>query len=51
MDDGLLETYADCGYIIQKRGYAIMMCKPLVTDASFEGTYGGKFYMSRLDAF
>jgi len=51
LDGRLLEAYADCGFIVQRRGYSVMMCKPLVSDASFEGTYGDKFYMSRLDAF
>lgn len=51
LDSRVLEAYVNCGFTILKRGYGVMMCKPLVSDASFKTTYGDKFYMSRLDAF
>jgi len=35
--------------MILKRSYGVMTFKPLVNDASFEQTYGDKFYFSRLD--
>jgi GNAT superfamily N-acetyltransferase len=51
MDRHLLEVYRSRCYLIQEKGYAVMMCKPLVADASFTQTYGDKFFLTRLDSF
>jgi hypothetical protein len=51
LDSRLLEVYRSCGYMIQNRSFGLMMFKPLVSGASFEKTYGDRFYLSRLDAF
>jgi hypothetical protein len=34
-----------------KNGYSMFMSKPLVDDASFSQTYGGNFFLTRLDSF
>jgi hypothetical protein len=51
LDPRLLEVYRSRGYMVQNRGWGVMMFKPLVSGVSFKKTYGDKFYMSRLDAF
>jgi GNAT superfamily N-acetyltransferase len=51
MDKNLLEVYRSRDYIIQEKGYAVMMCKPLAVGASFMQTYGDKFFLTRLDSF
>lgn len=51
LDPELLDVYKSRGYMIHKKGYSVMMFKPLVPTASFEQTYGDKFYFSRLDSF
>jgi predicted acetyltransferase len=51
MDKHLLEVYSSRDYIIQEKGYAVMMCKPLTGGASFTQTYGEKFFLTRLDSF
>ena len=50
-DRHLLEVYRSRCYIIQEKGYAVMMCKPLIGGASFTQTYGDKFFLTRLDSF
>jgi len=50
-DAKLLGVYELRKYMILKRSYGVMMFKPLVNGASFEQTYGDKFYFSRLDTF
>ena len=47
----LLDVYESRGYMIHKKGYSVMMFKPLVSDASIKQTYGKKFYFTRLDSF
>jgi hypothetical protein len=37
--------------MVLKRSFGVLMMKPLSKDASFNETYGGKFYISRLDMF
>lgn len=51
LDKTLLKVYRSRDYIIQEKGYAVMMCKPLTGDVSFTQTYGDKFFLSRLDSF
>lgn len=51
LDQLILETYIEYGYLVQRRSNSVIMCKPLVSHASFSATYGSKFYMSRLDVF
>jgi len=46
----LLQVYQSRDYMIQTKGWGVMMFKPLVSSASFKQTFGDKFYMSRLDA-
>jgi len=51
MDAELLDIYKSRGYMILRRSYGVMMLKPLVNGASFEQTYGDRFYFNRLDTF
>jgi predicted acetyltransferase len=51
LDGTLLDVYRSRGYMIQERGYAVMMFKPLAADASFKQAYGNSFHLSRLDLF
>jgi hypothetical protein len=51
LDKTLLEVYRSRDYIIQEKGYAVMMCKPLTGDVSFTQTYGDRFFLTRLDSF
>jgi GNAT superfamily N-acetyltransferase len=51
LNQALLDVYHSRGYMIQKRGFSVLMLKTLETNASFEQTYGDKFYLSRLDVF
>jgi hypothetical protein len=51
LDVRLLEVYRSPGYMVQNRGFGLMMFKPLASGASFKKTYGDRFYLSRLDAF
>jgi predicted N-acetyltransferase YhbS len=46
----LLEVYESRGYMIQTRGWGVIMFKPLISSASLKQTYGDEFYLSRLDA-
>jgi predicted acetyltransferase len=50
-DNTLLRVYKSRGYMIEKRSHAVMMVKPLTTDASFRKTYGDKFFLTDLDFF
>jgi hypothetical protein len=47
----LLQVYKSRDYMIEKRSHAVMMVKPLTTDASFRKTYGDKFFLTDLDFF
>jgi predicted N-acetyltransferase YhbS len=47
----LLGVYEARGYVTLKNGYSVFMYKPLVDDASFSQTYGGNFFLTRLDSF
>lgn len=51
LNPGLLDVYESRGYMIHKKGYSVMMFKPLVSGASLKQTYGDKFYFTRLDSF
>jgi GNAT superfamily N-acetyltransferase len=51
MNRTLLEVYRSRGYLIQERGYAVMMCKSMTPEASFSRTYGNSFFLTRLDSF
>jgi GNAT superfamily N-acetyltransferase len=51
LNNALRDVYRSRGYMIQDRGYGLMMYKPLTADASFGQIYGDKFYLSRLDTF
>jgi GNAT superfamily N-acetyltransferase len=51
LNSALRDVYRSRGYMIQDRGYGLMMFKPLTTDASFEQIYGDRFHLSRLDVF
>jgi hypothetical protein len=51
LDKTLLGVYRSRDYIIQEKGYAVMMCKPLTGDVSFSQTYGDRFFLTRLDSF
>lgn len=51
LNSALRDVYRSRGYMIQDRGYGLMMFKPLTRDASFKRVYGDKFYLSRLDVF
>jgi len=47
----LLDVYRSRGYMIQEKGFSVMMFKSLSPNASFKQIYGDRFYLSRLDAF
>lgn len=51
MNRPLLEVYRSRGYLIQEKGYSVMMCKPMTAEASFIHTYGNRFFLTRLDSF
>jgi GNAT superfamily N-acetyltransferase len=51
LNRALLDVYRSRGYMIQKRGFSVLMLKTLEANASFEQTYSDKFYLSRLDVF
>jgi len=51
LDKTLLEVYRSRDYIVQEKGYAVMMCKSLTRDVSFSQTYGDRFFLTRLDSF
>lgn len=51
IDEQLLETYRSRGYLVQEKGYSVMMCKPLKAEGSFTQVYGDKFFLTRLDSF
>jgi len=51
LNKALLDVYHSRGYMIQKRGFSVLMLKTLKANGSFEQTYGDKFYLSRLDLF
>jgi len=51
LNNALRDVYRSRGYMIQDRGYGLMMYKPLTADDSFRQIYGDKFYLSRLDTF
>jgi putative phosphoesterase len=47
----LAEVYRSKGYMIQEKGYSVMMCKSLAGGVSFTQTYGDRFFLTRLDSF
>ena len=51
MDEQLLKTYRSRGYLVQEKGYSVIMCKPLKAESSFTQVYGDKFFLTRLDSF
>lgn len=51
LNPAVLEVYRSRGYMIQDRGYGVLMYRSLTANASFEETYGSEFYLSRLDTF
>lgn len=51
LDKTLLEVYRSKGYLIQEKGYSVMMCKSLAGGVSFTQTYGDRFFLTRLDSF
>lgn len=51
LDPALFEVYKSRGYTTLKRGYGILMVKPLATGSSPTKTYGDGFYLTRLDSF
>jgi predicted acetyltransferase len=51
LDSELLEVYGSRGYMTLKRGYGVMMFKPLNEHASLAKTYGDGFFFTRLDSF
>jgi len=51
LDNALLQVYKSRGYMIEKRSHAVIMVKPLTTNASFKETYCNKFFLTDLDFF
>jgi len=51
LDEALRRVYRSRGYVVLERGHGVLMAKGLTADASIRGTYGRRFYISRLDNF
>jgi hypothetical protein len=50
-DPAVHRVYESRGFTVLETGHGVLMAKELAADASFNESYGDKFYMSALDHF
>jgi GNAT superfamily N-acetyltransferase len=46
-----MDAYKSEGYMVLNESYGVLMAKSLAKSATFEGTYGDKFYLTGVDLF
>lgn len=50
-DPALIHVYRSRGFTVLEKGHGVLMVKKLTPEASFNESYGSRFYMSALDHF
>lgn len=51
LSDKTMDAYKSEGYMVLNQSYGVLMAKSLTKSATFEGTYGDKFYLTSVDLF
>jgi len=51
LSDRTLDAYKSEDYMTLTQSYGVLMAKPLTRSATFNGTYGDKFYLTSVDLF